>query len=160
MYLLQLNPRTSTALYIKAGLILATLALSYYGTFFASSSVYVSNKCCCEPGPHLQNVIMVGTRFSPKAKLHLCACQALHISFSDKTLVAQVTLVSAVILGMSMAEVGVSIQHDANHGAFSTSTWAGALLVSAEWCAGNMPQADCCIDASITAAKLPRLPWD
>jgi linoleoyl-CoA desaturase len=42
---------------------------------------------------------------------------------------AQAMLLSAAILGVSMAEVGVSIQHDANHGAFSNSTWVGALLV-------------------------------
>ena len=37
----QLNPRTSTALFVKSALILATLVLSYYGTFFAFSSFAV-----------------------------------------------------------------------------------------------------------------------
>jgi hypothetical protein len=30
----------------------------------------------------------------------------------------QVALLGAVVLGFGMAEVGISIQHDANHGAF------------------------------------------
>ena len=38
---LQIEPRNSTALFVKTGLILATLVLSYYGTFFAFSSVTV-----------------------------------------------------------------------------------------------------------------------
>lgn len=42
----------------------------------------------------------------------------------------QATLISAAILGVAMAEVGVSIQHDANHGAFSTNDCVGAALVS------------------------------
>lgn len=40
----------------------------------------------------------------------------------------QPSLVSAVILGVAMAEVGVSIQHDANHGAFSASGTIGSIF--------------------------------
>lgn len=40
----------------------------------------------------------------------------------------QPSLMSAAILGFAMAEVGVSIQHDANHGAFSRRSWVGALF--------------------------------
>lgn len=40
----------------------------------------------------------------------------------------QPSLVSAALLGFAMAEVGVSIQHDANHGAFSRRSWVGALF--------------------------------
>lgn len=73
------DPRTSTALFVKAVLILSTLVMSYYGAFFAFTSNLLS-------------------------------------------------LVSAVILGVAMAEVGVSIQHDANHGAFSASGTIGAIF--------------------------------
>jgi hypothetical protein len=54
---LQLNPRTSTALYIKAGLILATLALSYYATFFASSSVLVHSRYPQRCGPAVSVIV-------------------------------------------------------------------------------------------------------
>lgn len=35
----------------------------------------------------------------------------------------QVSALFAVLLGVCMAEVGVSIQHDANHGAYSKNSW-------------------------------------
>lgn len=54
------------------------------------------------------------------------------------------TMASALIMGVCMAEVGVSIQHDANHGAFSTSTWAGAFLVSAALHGVARQQPLCC----------------
>jgi hypothetical protein len=60
----------------------------------------------------------------------MCPARRFHSTWSSHVLACvQATLISAAILGVSMAEVGVSIQHDANHGAFSTNTWLGALLV-------------------------------
>lgn len=41
---------------------------------------------------------------------------------------AQLSLASTVVLGFSMAEVGVSIQHDANHGAYLPTTWFSRLM--------------------------------
>ena len=41
---------------------------------------------------------------------------------------AQLSLASAVVLGFSMAEVGVSIQHDANHGAYLPTTFFSRLM--------------------------------
>ncbi len=127
----QINPRTSTALFVKSGLILATLALSYYGAFFAFSSgtVRVADnvpKCIgagapqCEPLDPAQSFsgsghVVLGRTELSADKLHACL---------------QATLISAAILGVAMAEVGVSIQHDANHGAFSTNDCVGAALVS------------------------------
>nr|ADB81956.1 delta 5 desaturase [Lobosphaera incisa]AEU04699.1 fatty acid delta-5-desaturase [Lobosphaera incisa]AID50177.1 delta-5 fatty acid desaturase [Lobosphaera incisa] len=75
----KLNPRATGAMYAKSLTILAGLALSFYGTFFAFSS-------------------------------------------------APASLLSAVLLGICMAEVGVSIMHDANHGAFARNTWASHAL--------------------------------
>ena len=36
----------------------------------------------------------------------------------------QAALASAVVLGFLMAETGIAIQHDANHGALSSNNWA------------------------------------
>eukprot|EP00192_Tetraselmis_astigmatica_P005897 CAMPEP_0117674960 /NCGR_PEP_ID=MMETSP0804-20121206/15338_1 /TAXON_ID=1074897 /ORGANISM="Tetraselmis astigmatica, Strain CCMP880" /LENGTH=451 /DNA_ID=CAMNT_0005483907 /DNA_START=372 /DNA_END=1727 /DNA_ORIENTATION=- len=65
----KMDPRWAPAMYIKTAIIIATLVLSYLGTFF-----YFKNTPAC--------------------------------------------LLCAVLMGASMAEVGVSIQHDANHGAY------------------------------------------
>jgi len=79
----KINPRWAPAMYVKSFLILSTVALSFYGTYF-----------------YFQNLL-------------LC-------------------LLCAVINGVAMAEVGVSIQHDANHGAYSESPavchWMGWTL--------------------------------
>ena len=40
----------------------------------------------------------------------------------------QVSALSSVLLGVCMAEVGVSIQHDANHGAYSGNTMLEYML--------------------------------
>lgn len=40
----------------------------------------------------------------------------------------QLSLASAALLGFAMAEVGVSIQHDANHGAYLPRTWFSQLM--------------------------------
>ncbi len=39
-------------------------------------------------------------------------------------------MAAAVLLGLAMAEVGVSIQHDANHGAYMPRTWWSALMAA------------------------------
>ena len=43
-------------------------------------------------------------------------------------LTLQVSAFSSVFLGVCMAEIGVSIQHDANHGAYSRNTMLEYLL--------------------------------
>lgn len=40
----------------------------------------------------------------------------------------QTCVACAVVLGMAMGEVGVSIMHDANHGAYSTNSWVTWLM--------------------------------
>ena len=39
-------------------------------------------------------------------------------------------MAAAVLLGFALAEVGVSIQHDANHGAYMPRTWWSALMAA------------------------------
>ncbi len=39
-------------------------------------------------------------------------------------------MAGAVLLGLAMAEVGVSIQHDANHGAYLPRTWWSWLMAA------------------------------
>ena len=123
---MQLNPRTSAALYTKTAIILATLVMSYYATFFTTSSALVP---CIGIAPAVCNRLTVNTVHAVRSRLH-CSQHQQHLrTLYQKLSVAQAMLLSAAILGVSMAEVGVSIQHDANHGAFSNSTWVGAFLV-------------------------------
>ena len=42
----------------------------------------------------------------------------------------QVSMAAAALLGLAMAEVGVSIQHDANHGAYLPRTWWSWLMAA------------------------------
>ena len=42
----------------------------------------------------------------------------------------QAAMAGAVLLGLAMAEVGVSIQHDANHGAYLPRTWWSWLMAA------------------------------
>ena len=56
--------------------------------------------------------------------------QAAEDSSTHSVRVAQVSLASAVLLGFAMAEVGVSIQHDANHGAYMPRTWWSWLMAA------------------------------
>ncbi|KAK9809846.1 hypothetical protein WJX72_000310 [[Myrmecia] bisecta] len=75
----KLNPRATGLMYLKATTILAGLAVSYYGTFFAFNSAVASILC-------------------------------------------------SMALGFFMAEIGVSVMHDANHGAFSRNSWASHFM--------------------------------
>ena len=51
----------------------------------------------------------------------LYPCQQAHAAFD---FCLQAALASAVLLGFLMAETGIAIQHDANHGALSSNNWA------------------------------------
>jgi hypothetical protein len=42
-----------------------------------------------------------------------------HLASAPTVFMLQVAMLASVILGFATAEVGISIQHDANHGAFS-----------------------------------------
>ena len=112
---MQIDPRWSTELYIKAALILLAVALFAAITFFWATSFLVCGSCWCilAGAMHLWLCIMLDIELSCLSVLPVeCASNKLSSQL-------QVALPCAAILGIAMAEVGVSIQHDANHGAFS-----------------------------------------
>ena len=85
-------------MYIKSTVILLGLATSFCATFFGNLGLTVCIYFCWWHIP-------------------LGAAFCLWIFW------LQVSALFAVLLGVCMAEVGVSIQHDANHGAYSKNSW-------------------------------------
>ena len=60
----------------------------------------------------------------------------------------QVAMAGAALLGLAMAEVGVSIQHDANHGAYLPRTWWSWLMAATlDAVRGLLP---CCLHHCLT----------
>lgn len=92
-------------MYVKTALILSGLTVSFWGTFFCFSSFWVS---------------------ATLAQLYALTWP-LSLQ-SDASLYLQLSALCSVVLGVCMAEVGVSIQHDANHGAYSRNTSLEYLL--------------------------------
>ena len=94
-------------MYVKTALILSGLVGSFWGTFFCFSSFWVSAASAVSGFTALTCCNQFTTR--------CCLC-------------LQLSALCSVVLGVCMAEVGVSIQHDANHGAYSRNTSLEYLL--------------------------------
>ena len=103
----QLNPHTSSSFYIKCCIILSTFAASLYGSFYYAWSFEVSASSAY-PCRKVQIILM-----------QRCL---------SKLTWMQWALLAASVMGVCMAEVGISIMHDANHGAVSAGTWGGWLM--------------------------------
>ena len=108
----QINPRVSLSMIVKSWAILGTLGLSFYIAFFAAANFLV----------RLQPLLMV-LLTSPMGSFEITRQLRAYP-------VLQASMAAAVLLGLAMAEVGVSIQHDANHGAYMPRTWWSWLMAA------------------------------
>lgn len=109
----QLDPRWAPAMYVKSFLILATVAVSFYAAFFYFTNPLVG----LPPAPLDPDRLPSVSHLYPSCTLPLWR----HPHLTPPPGMSQTCLVCAVVNGIAMAEVGVSIQHDANHGAYASS---------------------------------------
>ena len=118
----QLNPRTHPAMFVKSACILAGLVAFWFGAFFAFPDSFAVRA----------------------AALRRCRSLTCPDSLYPAS---QASLLCAALLGAMKAEIGVSIMHDANHGAYSRSTLFGRVMgatldvAGASRCVRRLPRA-------------------
>ena len=105
------DPRVSLAMYIKSIIILFGLVCSYYGMFyfdFAKLTDTLNNMMTSSSNTHgIIEAFPNSITFVLISALRICATAG--------------PVLCAILFGFFQGEIGVSIQHDANHGCYSKS---------------------------------------